>query len=446
MKKIGKIVLAIGLMVSFIGEGGVFSASVSNDLINFQIFPEKPSYAPGEKVVLHLVLENLGNSTLDLMFPTSQIYDIQISGPASYFWRWSHGRMFAQVVTTLTIEPGEKKEFTETWPTEPSFSPGKYEVLAWLVCPDVEKQATAIVNLSQISLRQETALISDPAGCMILVRIPDDVRFEALKTMFEESQESWVGGKIEPDPMTNPPWSFYIEPETLNITDKPPLEYQAIYLRTIESNLDYWTHLSSGYFRGKVVTLYEKPPFQDIENNWAYPVILMLNFKGIINGFPDGNFYPERTLTRAEFVKMLFISLNPPIPMIHISNPTFSDVPFSYWASGYIENAVLLKWIKGFPDGTFRPDEPLTKEQVLTILARAAGWIKDDSFPSLPVNPTFPDIPRTHWAFPYVEIAVEKGLIHSRDPHLTGDVFGVGTPVLRNQTCLILVRFLFFEK
>lgn len=446
MKKMGKIAIGVLLMILLSGTGGAFSVPVSKNPLNFQIFPERSSYAPGESVVLHLVLENSGTAPFSLQFPTSQIYDIQISGPDSYLWKWSKGRMFAQVITTLTLEPGEKREFTETWQTDPSFAAGRYEILAWLVCSAMEAQATAQVSLSQTSLTRAVALISDPTGCMILVRIPDASRLEAFKTMLEKNETSWVGGKIEPDPTTNPPWSFSIEPATLNTTESPSADYQASNLKAIESNLNYWMSFPSVYFQGKVEAIYENPPFQDVEGNWAYPVILMLNFKGIINGFPDGNFYPERTLTRAEFVKMLLIALHPPIPMIYVPNPTFSDVPFSYWASGYIENAVLLKWIKGFPDGKFHPDEPLTKEQVLTILARAAGWIKDDSFGSLPPIPTFSDIPQNHWAFPYVEIAVEKGLIRPRDPHLTNDNFGVGSPALRNQTCLILVRFLFLEK
>ncbi|MCR4432555.1 MAG: S-layer homology domain-containing protein [Caldiserica bacterium] len=446
MRKMEKITIVL-LTFLFIS-GGVNAAPVAppGGTLYFQVFPEKQSYAPGEKVVLHLVLENPGKTPLTLQFSTSQVYDIQITGPGSYFWRWSKGRMFAQVITTITLEPGEKKEFQETWETEPSLSPGEYEVLAWLVSPNLEVQASTQVNLGEGSTGKAVALISDPEGCMILVRVPDSSRLLALKTMLQENRVLWVGGKVEADRFANPPWHFRFDPETLEVAEVTAEGLQAVYLRTIDSELDYWMRISPAYIQGKVVAIYETPPFNDAGENWAYPVILMLYAKGIINGFPDGNFYPERTLTRAEFVKMLLLALHPAIPMVRILNPTFSDVPFSHWASDFVENAVLLGWIKGFPDGTFRPDDPLTKEQILTILARAAGWTKDGYEQSLPQSPTFPDIPKAHWAFPYVEIAVEKGLIGLGDPHLTDGTFGVGFPALRNQTCLLLVRYLFFQK
>jgi hypothetical protein len=418
----------------------------SQNSFTLSVIPEKLTYAPGERVKLRLVLENTGSASLTIEFPTAQIYDIQIAGPNSYFWRWSRGRMFAQVITTITLEPGERKEFLETWETEPSLSPGKYEVLAWLVAPAFQVQARTQVNIGESSTGKAVALISDPEGCMILVQVPDASRLEKLRTMLQGNMELWVGGKVESDRFVNPPWHFRFDPETLEIAEVTAEGLQAVYLLTIDSDLDYWMRISPAYIQGRVVAIYDSPPFRDIEENWAYPVILMLYNKGIINGFPDGNFYPERLLTRAEFVKMLLLALNPPIPLIRAENPTFFDVSFSHWASSYVESAALLGWVRGYPDGSFGPDDPLTKEQILTILARAGGWMKEGYEQSLPQSPTFLDIPKAHWAFPYVEIAVEKGLICLGDPHLTDGTFGVGFPALRNQTCLLLVRFLFLKK
>ena len=416
----------------------------SQNSLTLSVIPEKLAYAPGDKVKLRLVLENTGNAPLTLEFPTAQIYDIQITGPNYYFWKWSKGRMFAQVITTITLEPGERKEFLETWETDPKLALGEYSILAWIVSPAYSVQAKGQVSIGQKEEEKSVVLVSDPRGHMILLEINDASILQELRSMLLENKELWVGGKIER--FDNPPWHFQFLPDSIEIAEVTAEGLQAVYLEVIEQDLDYWIDISPAYIQGKVVAIYDSPPFRDIEENWAYPVILMLYNKGIINGFPDGNFYPERLLTRAEFVKMLPLALNPPIPLIGVENPTFFDVPFSHWASSYVESAALLGWVKGYLDGSFGPDDPLTKEQILTILARAGGWMKEGYEQSLPQSPTFLDIPKAHWAFPYVEIAVEKGLICLGDPHLTDGTFGVGFPALRNQTCLLLVRFLFLKK
>jgi hypothetical protein len=439
MKQIGIILFIIlGLISPALGVFGVSPSPALEGLI-FSVSPQKDSYSPGEKVTLNLTIKNTGTSFLTLRFSTSQVYDIQIVGPNSYFWRWSKDRFFAQVITEILLNPGEEKVFQEFWETNKDFSPGEYSISAWLLYMERKLEAKAVVTLTSRPSGNGVALVSDPAGCMIKIDITDIQVREKLEKMLTQGKELWVGGKVERDDSGNPPWHFRFDPDTIEVAEVTAEGLQAVYLKAIESDLEYWMKISPAYISGKVVAIFDSPPFKDIQENWAYPLILMLYSKGIINGFPDGNFYPERSLTRAEFIKILMEALNPPIPLIHVQYPTFSDLPFSHWASSYVENAVLLGWVKGFPDGTFRPDEPLTKEQVLTFIVRASAFQGET-----PEKPTFSDLPPDHWAFPFVEQAVEMGLIGVNDFLLTSSLFGTGLQATRSQVCLIMVRFLFF--
>ncbi|MGJ0846871.1 S-layer homology domain-containing protein [Tissierella praeacuta] len=96
---------------------------------------------------------------------------------------------------------------------------------------------------------------------------------------------------------------------------------------------------------------------------------------GIIEGYPDGTFKPEKEVTRAEFAKILIEALG-------IGNATkaatgvtkFSDVPASHWASGYINVASGQGLIKGYNNGTFQPEKKVSYAEALTMLVRALGY------------------------------------------------------------------------
>ena len=115
--------------------------------------------------------------------------------------------------------------------------------------------------------------------------------------------------------------------------------------------------------------------------------ISVLEMLGVISGYPDGTFRPNASLTRAQFCKMVVVLLGKEASSAPYKSYTiYPDVKSSYWASGYINLAVKsLGLIKGFPDGTFRPEAPITYAQAITILMRALGYADADvglSWPS----------------------------------------------------------------
>ncbi|WP_052128633.1 S-layer homology domain-containing protein [Neosynechococcus sphagnicola] len=107
--------------------------------------------------------------------------------------------------------------------------------------------------------------------------------------------------------------------------------------------------------------------FSDVAfNYWARPFIERLADKGIIKGFPDGTFQPDKPVTRAEFAAMIRQGFTKSQVR---SRRDFTDVPGSYWAAPAIEQAYTTGFMSGYPDGEFRPSQPIPKVQVLVSLA-----------------------------------------------------------------------------
>ncbi|KAB2336753.1 S8 family serine peptidase [Cytobacillus depressus] len=91
----------------------------------------------------------------------------------------------------------------------------------------------------------------------------------------------------------------------------------------------------------------------------------------IITGYPDGRFYPNAAVTRAEAITMIGKALG----MAGEIQPTsFSDVPKGNFASGYIRNAADAQIVTGFPDGTFKPKAAIIRGDVAVMLQKAFGY------------------------------------------------------------------------
>ena len=148
------------------------------------------------------------------------------------------------------------------------------------------------------------------------------------------------------------------------------------------------------YYRLKIKSEELVAGFRDIKNHWAQNEIVALNKRGIINGTGDNRFEPKRAITRAEAVAMV-VKAYKPISSIAAQAKPFKDVSVNHWANDAIANAVRQGWIKGFPDGTFKPDQPVTRAEMALIIGYADG-VK----PRLPFVDPFADVSKTHWSAP----------------------------------------------
>lgn len=108
-------------------------------------------------------------------------------------------------------------------------------------------------------------------------------------------------------------------------------------------------------------------PF-DTKGHWAESYVGQLTQRSIIGGFPDGSFKPDDGITRAQFAAIAVKALNLP----QASGPaTFRDVATNYWGAKAIAAVSQAGLVTGFPDGTFKPEDKITRAQALVILAKA---------------------------------------------------------------------------
>lgn len=148
------------------------------------------------------------------------------------------------------------------------------------------------------------------------------------------------------------------------------------------------------YYRLKVKSEELIAGFRDIKGHWAQDEIVALNKRGIINGTGANRFEPRRAITRAEAVSMV-VKAYKPISTNTVQGKRFKDISLNHWAYDAIASAVGQGWIKGFPSGDFKPDQPITRAEMAMIIGYADGVR-----PRTPIIDPFMDVPKSHWSAP----------------------------------------------
>lgn len=110
------------------------------------------------------------------------------------------------------------------------------------------------------------------------------------------------------------------------------------------------------------------------EESAYYEAVETLNKLDIITGYEDGTFKPEDGVTRAEMAALIARIQGYGDTAKGSANTGFTDVPASHWASGYIANAAGMGIINGYGDGTFGPDDPVLYEQAVKMVMATLGY------------------------------------------------------------------------
>lgn len=111
-----------------------------------------------------------------------------------------------------------------------------------------------------------------------------------------------------------------------------------------------------------------KITFNDVSADfWAYEAINELANKSIINGYLDNTFKPEANITRAEFAKIIVAATD---SFDYEAQCSLVDVNKDDWYYSYVASAMKKGYITGYPDGTFKPDNKITREDICTVVYR----------------------------------------------------------------------------
>ena len=125
------------------------------------------------------------------------------------------------------------------------------------------------------------------------------------------------------------------------------------------------------------VTGAQDTKLSDISGTPYFDPVVKLETAGIIAGYPDGTFRPERSLSRAEAVTLVYRAYGS--SRLALASPyRFHDVPSGMWASSFINYCAGAGIINGYPDGSFRPDREVTYNEIITLIVRARGMDTGD--------------------------------------------------------------------
>ncbi|MEW6173112.1 MAG: phosphodiester glycosidase family protein [Bacillota bacterium] len=189
--------------------------------------------------------------------------------------------------------------------------------------------------------------------------------------------------------------------------------------------------ISRVYGMGEIVVAVREgtaaePP--DVVNHWSRPAVSTLMMRDMVHGFPDGTYRPEENVTRAQFASMLSNAFGWEDSMQ--KTLSFSDrIPA--WAEPGIRAAVAQGVVAGYPDGRFRPDKSITRAEMASMIERALRLQDRDA----PVFSDGKSIPK--WAVPAVSRAAAAGL-------MVGDrgIFRPLSTATRGETAALITKAL----
>ena len=124
-----------------------------------------------------------------------------------------------------------------------------------------------------------------------------------------------------------------------------------------------------------------------------------------MTGYPDGTFGPSQNMTRAEAAQMFYALL---LDKNVAHTVSFSDVPADAWYAEAVNTLASLGMINGYPDGTFRPDAPITRAE-FCVIALAFAYEPED------FDCDFRDVSTRDWFYDYVAQATSYGWISGSD-------------------------------
>ena len=191
-------------------------------------------------------------------------------------------------------------------------------------------------------------------------------------------------------PPPTPPTPPTPEPEPTPIPKRPEIRFRII--RSEEGLLnkkDHYAYLfgypdgsfgprrnmtraeASAMFARLLLKEYQKVEeyktiYKDVEEgSWYTKSILIMTRLNILKGYPDGSFKPNASITRAEFA-----AIASRYEKLEKGEAKFTDIDERHWAYPEVASAYKKGWINGYPDGSFRPENHITREEVVTIANR----------------------------------------------------------------------------
>lgn len=198
-----------------------------------------------------------------------------------------------------------------------------------------------------------------------------------------------------------------------------------------------YNHLGGDYYRNLVgnkmeqwnLFRHDRRGFKDTIGSWAEKEIIFLSEKGWINGYSDGTFKPNDNLTRAQAATIMNNSLSL-VPTNEEIN--FEDVHSSFWALKAINTVAQHGIMNGIKSGVFSPNTNITRAQMAQILYNARMYGEDVN----PKTSRFTDVRNDHWAYKAIQTMKEEGIMVG----FSDGSFRPNEPITRIQMVVTIYR------
>nr|WP_029195533.1 S-layer homology domain-containing protein [Paenibacillus alginolyticus] len=175
----------------------------------------------------------------------------------------------------------------------------------------------------------------------------------------------------------------------------------------------------------------------DIEGHWAESGIREALAQGLVNGYEDYTFKPDRSVTREEFLVLLVRAMK---PAASGGNLDFADSgAISSWAKQAVADAVFAGWLEGYEDSTIRSQSFISRAEMTVLLMRATGQTGIASPATGKAFSDHADIPQ--WAAGYVYEAARKGVIEG-----DGERFYPDGLTTRAETVIAILRLISLKR
>ena len=348
MKKLVAILLVLALAsMAFLGTKPVLAG---DNNVSISVKTDKQYYESGEPVKITFIIKNNGDSPVRFTFNTAQMYDFSI---VNYGWgksvyRWSKGRMFAQVITHLEIPANGEKVFEFVWDqksnTGNSVTVGVYMVDFWL---NIQGKTIPKPGFNGPYFASAKFEISSTAG-MPFPDVVNPYQQGFVKKLYNAGLiKGFPDGTFKPD-------------NHLTRAEAVTLILRLMHIA------------SSGTY---------KQDFTDVSMNfWAFKYIEEAYKRGIVKGTGNSKFSPNKPIMRGEFTVMLVRALK--FQYVEKSNP-FADISSAYF--GYKE--IITAYYKGIVIGIekdgkryFYPYSEITRGDAAVEMGRALYQAQSSSF------------------------------------------------------------------
>ncbi|OWA33979.1 hypothetical protein B9G55_16715 [Saccharibacillus sp. O16] len=171
--------------------------------------------------------------------------------------------------------------------------------------------------------------------------------------------------------------------------------------------------------------------YPDIEKHWASASIYKWIEKGWITGYPDDTFRPDAPITRAEFLALLHRSSG---SIYHTESArNYKDVSKGVWYYQDVTQGFGSHLVSGYPDGSFRPDLTITRQEASTLLGPLLSF---DSIPETTVDQFYDHEYISAWSLPHVNKLLALGIMSGYPDHY----FKPGKPLSRAEAMILIER------